>query len=80
MAEGNGSRCRVVPGPESDVVYHEYKTPGKFDTVLPVLYNDGKGNVIYKVSRRFSSHARIVRTTELENLAPIPYSEYLSSN
>ncbi len=59
------------------MIYHEYKAPAKFDRALPIIYNDGKGDVIYKVPRRYSSHARIVRTTEFENLAPIPYSHYL---
>jgi hypothetical protein len=72
-----GADAIFVPGPESEVIYHEYKAPAKFDRALPIIYNDGKGDVIYKVPRKYSSHARIVRTTEFENLAPIPYSHYL---
>jgi hypothetical protein len=70
-----GADAIVVPEPQSGVVFHEYKAPRKFAGVLPVLYDDGAGNIIYKVPRRYPSHARIVRTAEADSLPTVPQDD-----
>jgi hypothetical protein len=44
---------------------------GKFADALPVLWKDGKENVIYRVPRRFPALARVVNTGGLNALGPI---------
>jgi len=38
--------------------------------VLPVVYDDGRGNTLYRVPRRFPARARVVETRKLNALKP----------
>ena len=60
----------VVHDAHSQEMYHDFVHPYKFGGVLPVLYDDGQGNVIYKVPRRYPSLVRVVDTARLHAIAP----------
>ena len=49
--------------------------PAKFAGVLPVLYDDHRGNVIYQVPRRYPSLARVVDRARLDALQPLQQSD-----
>jgi uncharacterized membrane protein YfhO len=42
---------------------------------LPVLYDDGKGNVLYRVPRRFAPRARVVETAKLNAAKPPRFND-----
>jgi hypothetical protein len=65
-----GTDVAVVPDNRSQEVYHEYAHPEKFKGVLEALYDDHKGNVIYRVPRRFPAFARVVERSRLAGLGP----------
>jgi hypothetical protein len=50
----------IVPLQRSQEMFHDFRYPHKFAGVLPVLYDDGEGNVIYQVPRRYNSLAHVV--------------------
>jgi hypothetical protein len=60
-----------VSAPGSEEVYHDIEHPEKFAGVLPVLYDDGRGNRLYGVPRRDSNHGRVVETERLRGLTPM---------
>ncbi|MGD0365501.1 MAG: hypothetical protein ABSC93_31845 [Bryobacteraceae bacterium] len=60
----------IVSDARSQEMYHDFQHPAKFAGVLPVLYDDGLGNVIYRVPRRYPSLARVVDTAALGAVAP----------
>lgn len=72
--EAVGADAVVVHEPPSRVLFFEYAEPRKFAGVLPVIFDDGNGNVIYKTPRRFAALARVVGTTDIERLGPIHVS------
>jgi hypothetical protein len=59
-----------VSGRGSQEPYKDSLNPEKFAGVLPVLYDDHKGNVIYQVPRRWPARARVVDTSRLGSLHP----------
>lgn len=54
--------------PQSEEVYKELRHPYKFAGVLPILFDDRRGNVIYKVPRRYAVRARVVETARFNTL------------
>ncbi|MSV27905.1 MAG: hypothetical protein EXQ52_04055 [Bryobacterales bacterium] len=66
-----GAGAIIVSDKTSQEVYHDYPNPKKFSGVLPVLYDDGRGNVIYRVPRRFPALARVVDRRRFDELKPI---------
>jgi hypothetical protein len=66
-----GADAVIMTGPQSQDVYHDFHSPDKFAGVLPVLYDDGRGDVIYRVPRRYPSLARVVDTARLQALPPL---------
>jgi hypothetical protein len=58
----------VVMDKTSQEEYHDYLFPEKFKGKLPVLFDDHKGNVIYRVPRRYPSLARVVDCAKLDAL------------
>jgi hypothetical protein len=60
----------IVNDAHSQEMYHDFVHPYKFAGVLPVLYDDGRGNVIYQVPRRYPSLARVVDAVRLQAIAP----------
>ncbi len=66
-----GADAVIVTGPRSREVYHDFKFPGKFAGTLPVLYDDGEGDVIYGVPRRYASLARVVDRARMRAVQPL---------
>jgi hypothetical protein len=64
-----------VSDQRSQEEYKDFVYPQKFVGALPVLYDDGKGNVLYGIPRRFASRARVVETAKL-NAAKVPRANY----
>ncbi|HWB97431.1 MAG TPA: hypothetical protein VG672_12030 [Bryobacteraceae bacterium] len=50
----------IVPGERSQEVFHDFVHPEKFAGILPALYDDGAGNVVYQVPRRYPGLARVI--------------------
>ena len=63
--EALGVDAVIVSDKTSQEIYHEFIYPQKFQGALAELYNDHKGNIIYRVPRRFPA---IVRVVERESL------------
>ncbi|HXE75299.1 MAG TPA: hypothetical protein VNN18_06665 [Candidatus Xenobia bacterium] len=65
-----GADAVIVNDKSSQEVYHDFVFPKKFAGVLPVLYDDRLGNVIYRVPRRYPGLARVVETRVAAALLP----------
>jgi hypothetical protein len=65
-----GADAIIVSDKTSQEEYHDYQYPRKFAGILPVLYDDARGNVIYSVPRRYPAGARVVETARLEKFRP----------
>jgi len=66
-----GADAVIVSGKQSQEIYHDFKFPDKFSGVLPVLYDDGQGNVVYQVPRRYPSLARVVDRGRMQAVQPL---------
>jgi hypothetical protein len=66
-----GTDAVIVSNKQSQEVYHDFGSPYKFNGVLPVLFDDHRGDVIYQVPRRYPSLARVVDTARLQVLRPL---------
>ena len=64
--ESLGVDAVFVSDKQSEEVYHDFPNPAKFEGVLPVVYDDGHGNKIYSVPRRYPAHARVVETQRID--------------
>jgi hypothetical protein len=60
-----GTDAVIVPDKTSPEPYHDYTKPEKFRGLLPVLYDDGHGTVIYRVPRLYTGIGRVVDTAKL---------------
>jgi hypothetical protein len=60
-----GGDAIAVSDERSEEVYKDYKAPRKFAGVLPVLYDNNRGDVIYSVPRRYRVHVRVVDAGKL---------------
>ena len=58
----------LVHDKNSKEQYHDFAVPHKFAGILPVLFDDHEGNVIYRVPRRFPDLARVVETSRVRSL------------
>jgi hypothetical protein len=67
-----GADVVLVNEPQSRDHYHDYQYPLKFKGKLEVLNDDGAGNIVYKVPRRYPSLARVVDRARLDALPDIP--------
>ncbi len=63
-----GADAVIVPDKSSPEIYHDYAYPGKFRGALTEIYNDGRGDAIYRVPRR----PGIVRVVDRAALLGIP--------
>jgi hypothetical protein len=61
----------IVTGKKSQEVYHDFVDPRKFDGILPEIFNDQQGDIIYKIPRRYPGLARAVETSRFSSFAPI---------
>ena len=68
-----GADAIVVTQGASQEIFHEYPSPQKFQCVLAPIFDDGQGDTIYRVPRRFPVHARVVETARVDALRPIPW-------
>ena len=66
-----GADAVIMNGPRSREMYHDFKFPDKFAGVLPVLDDDGQGDVIYGVPRRYASLARVVDRARMRAVEPV---------
>jgi len=67
---------------KSQEIYHDLTLPRKFASIATQIYDDGEGNLIYQIPRRFSSLARVVDTaqlTKIPNLAGDGTQEIVSA-
>lgn len=60
-----GADAIYVSDKRSEETYKDFLYPQKFAGVLPVLYDDQHGNILYKVPRRWTALVRVVDTTKL---------------
>ena len=69
-----GADAVIVSDSHSQETYHDFQVPYKFAGVLPVLFDDHEGNVIYRVPRRYPSLARVVDTAQSKAATPLQSS------
>lgn len=55
-----GAGTVVVHDKNSEEKFHDFEFPAKFEGVLKKLFDDGKGNRVYEVPRRYPDRARVV--------------------
>jgi hypothetical protein len=65
-----GVGATIVSDKTSQDVYPTLD-PYKFNGVLPVLFDNGAGDVIYEVPRRFPARARVVEEAVVRGLLPV---------
>ena len=70
-----GADAVYVADKQSEEKYHDFQFPHKFDGVLPVLYDDQQGNVIYRTPRRYPARVRVVETQRLNAAKPPLHNE-----
>lgn len=75
----SGVDAVLVHDKNSEEYYHNFANPKKFSGALPVIYDDGAGNVIYRVPRRFPGIARVADTGRMTHLKPVQWSEDLQN-
>jgi hypothetical protein len=63
----------------SEEVYKDLQYPEKFKGILPLLFDDDKGNFIYKVPRRYSDRARVVDTAALDKTAQPRFNDDIAN-
>jgi hypothetical protein len=66
-----GADAIIVHFKNSKEFYHDWTKPGKLAGHLPVIYDNGEGDVIYRVPRRFPDRARVVETARVQALASV---------
>ena len=71
-----------VSDERSQEIFKDFQHPRKLSGVLPVIYDDQQGNLIYKVPRRYAARARVVDRRKLDALKPPRFNddvEYLGA-
>lgn len=71
-----GVGATIVSDKTSQDAYPTLIDPYKFDGVLPVLLENGAGDVIYEVPRRFPARARVVEEAVVRELLPVSEGWY----
>jgi hypothetical protein len=61
-----GADALYVSDQRSQEEYHDFVYPQKFSGALPVLYDDGSGNVLYGIARRYAPRVRVVETAKID--------------
>jgi hypothetical protein len=70
-----GVDVMYVPGPNSEEPYKDIQHPERFARATPLLYDDGQGNALYRIPRRYPARARVVEAARLDAQRP-PRSTY----
>jgi hypothetical protein len=65
-----GADAIYVADQRSQEEYKDFVHPQKFAGTLPVLYDDGQGNVLYRVPRRFAPRVRVVERAKIDAAKP----------
>ena len=66
--ESMGVDALFVSDKRSQEFFKDFQHPEKVAGLLPVLYDDGQGNTIYRVPRRYPARARVVDTALFRSL------------
>jgi hypothetical protein len=66
--ESMGVDALFVSDKRSQEFFKDFQHPEKVAGLLPVLYDDGQGNTIYRVPRRYPARARVVDTAKFRSL------------
>jgi hypothetical protein len=61
-----GVDVMYVPGPNSEDTYKDIQHPERFAGVTPLVFDDGQGNALYRIPRRYAARARVVETARLD--------------
>ncbi|MCA2971280.1 MAG: hypothetical protein INH43_22400 [Acidobacteriaceae bacterium] len=75
--QATGNDLIVMNDAKSALPIQDFEFPHRFDGTLPVVYDDGKGNWIHEIPRRWRSLARVVRLAEVQPLLPVRDGEDL---
>jgi hypothetical protein len=70
-----GVDVMYVPGPKSEDPYKDVQHPERFAGAAPLLYDDGQGNALYRIPRRYPARARVVEAARLDARRP-PRTSY----
>ncbi len=66
-----GVDVMYVPGPNSEDNYKkDIQHPERFAAATPLLYDDGQGNALYRIPRRYRARARVVEAAQLDARRP----------
>jgi SAM-dependent methyltransferase len=72
-----GADAIVVTDSKSQDAYRDFQHPEKLAGILPILFDDRQGDVVYQVPRRYRSLARVLDRSRLSALRPIePATEH----
>jgi hypothetical protein len=66
-----GTDAVIVPDRTSPEPYHDFWHPEKFSGLVPILYDDRHGTVIYRIPRQYPGIGRTVETAELSAIGKI---------
>jgi len=64
----------AISSGDSQDAYRSIDFPQKLEGVLPVIYDRGEGDKIYRIPRRFPDLARVVEESAVEQLQPVENS------
>ncbi len=71
-----GTDALIVPDKTSPETYHDYINPEKFRGVLPVLYDDGHGTVVYRVPRVHPGLGRVVDRAKVGSIGTVQGGDF----
>jgi hypothetical protein len=63
-----GVDTTYVSDKRSQEIFKDFMYPEKLAGVLPAIYDDHQGNIIYRVPRRYAARVRVVETARLQAL------------
>jgi hypothetical protein len=70
-----GADAIYVADKRSQEVFKDFQYPQKLAGVLPLLFDDQQGNMLYKVPRRYPARARVVETAKLNAVEPPRFND-----
>jgi hypothetical protein len=70
-----GAEAIYVSDKRSQEVFKDFQYPQKLAGVLPLLFDDQQGNMLYKVPRRYPALARVVETEKLNAVKPPRFND-----
>jgi hypothetical protein len=67
-----GADAFVVHDSRSQEVFKDTRNPERYEKLLPLLHDNGRGDRIYGVPRHFPGLGRVVDTARMDALPPMP--------